>query len=420
MTIAGHHEREMLSFRRRNSAACLGVLRDHGVLTLAALSRLTGLSRPTIESIVGEQAIAGLVREEAEPASTGSRAGRPARRFSFNASAAFAASVDLGLHRVTALISDLSGEIIGFAQRDLPPAIAGGDLVAAMSAVLHDALVSCDLGESQLAAVVVCVSGIVDDHGRVLQSNVLPEWNGVDLAARFSSGLDCPVVVENDVNMAAVGEMHAGAARQADDVVFVMVGHRISAAIILNGALHRGRNFAAGEVGDLAPTGWGYEDVREISVLGAFLGRSPEDVFAAAEAGDPEANSLVRQFAHRIVRGIAVVGLTVDPDLIVIGGGLSAAGDVLLDAISIEFDALVNRRLRPAMVSSSIGMNGVALGGLVRALELVSERLYGSSDVTVPPLRVAGLSAEQALAPLGSQLLALTGNRIRHDGKVPA
>ncbi|SDM77710.1 Sugar kinase of the NBD/HSP70 family, may contain an N-terminal HTH domain [Cryobacterium flavum] len=385
------HEREMLAFRRRNSAACIGALRDHGVLTVSELASLTGLSRPTVESIVAEFETNGLVTHEQQ--TTTAAKGRPARRVAFNASAGYVAGLDLGLHRVTVLVSDLAGTIVATALHDITTDITGSELLALAAATLKRAL--AELDASRLTAVTVCISGIVDASGRVLQSNVLPEWSGLDLAASLSEQLGCQVSVENDVNMAALGELHAGAAQNADDVVFIMVGHRVSAAIILGGALHRGRNFAAGEVGDLESTGWGYQDVHETSVLGAFLGQSPEDVFAAAQVGDPDALELVTRFARRIIRGIAVVGLTVDPDLIVIGGGLSA-GPVLLGALQTELALLVTRSTQPPLVSSALGRTGVALGGLVRALEVVSERLYGAKDIAVPRFSLPAIPVTEA------------------------
>ncbi|WP_051973681.1 ROK family transcriptional regulator [Cryobacterium sp. MLB-32] len=388
MALSGHHEREMLAFRQRNSAACIGALRDHRVLTVSELARITGLSRPTVESIVADVETQGLISDE--PHSAPSAKGRPARRVAFNATAGYVAGIDLGLHRITVLISDLAGSMVASVLHDIDGDVTGTDLLALAASTLDRALARVGIDATWLTAVTVGVSGIVDASGRVLQSNVLPEWNGLDLSAALSRQLSCPVFVENDINMAALGELRAGAAQNADDVVFIMVGHRVNAAIILGGALHRGRNFAAGEVGDLESTGWGYQDVHETSVLGAFRGRSPEDVFAAAEAGDTGALGLVTEFAHRIIRGIAVVGFAVDPDLIVIGGGLSASGAVLLGALQSELARLVTRSTQPPLVSSTLGRNGVALGALVRSLEVVSERLYGSTDIAVPHFSVPG------------------------------
>lgn len=402
MALPGHHEREMLAFRQRNSAACIGALRDHGILTVSGLARITGLSRPTVESIVSEFEIHGLVSHEVQ---TGPVAkGRPARLVAFNATAGYVAGIDLGLHRVTVLVSDLAGTIVGRVVTDIDTVITGAELVNLGAAALKRALRDLGIDTNRLTAVTVCISGIVDASGRVLQSNVLPEWSGANLGEVVSEQLGCPVAVENDVNMAALGEVHAGAAQHADDVVFIMVGHRISAAIILGGALHRGRNFAAGEVGDLESTGWGYHDVHETSVLGAFTGRSPEAVFAAADAGDAKALQLVTDFARRIIRGIAVVGLTVDPDLIVIGGGLSASGPMLLGALQHELAKLVSRSTQPPLISGTLGQNGAAVGGLVRSLELVSQRLYGSSDIAVPSLRVPSEAPNPVAADVGGGL----------------
>lgn len=392
MILIGPHEREMLALRRRNTVACIGSLRDRGVQTLTEIARATGLSRPTVESIVAELVVEGLVAEESEsaPASGSSKAGRPARQFAFVADAAHVVSVDLGLHRVTVLVSDLSGTIVTALVRDTPATFDGGILIELMHEALQEAIAPLGISEFQLASVVVCVTGIVDDRGRMLQSNLVPDWNGIDLAAQFGRGLSAPVTIENDVNMAAVAELHTGAARLADDVVFVMVGHRINAAIILGGALHRGRNFAAGEVGDLAVTGWGYEGIREGSVLSLFSGRSAADVFTRAEAGDAESIELVGRFSRQIAQGVAAVGLALDPDLIVIGGGLSEAGDLLLDNLRLAFNGLVKRHMQLPLVASTIGSAGVAVGGLVRALERASEELYGAADLGVPKLTVAG------------------------------
>jgi len=257
--VTGHHEREMFTFRRRDTAACIRALRDNGASTFSELARTTGLSCHTVESIVFELVTHDLVTEDARPSGTAPKVARPTRRYRCNETAACMASVDLGLHRVTVLVSNLAGVIVAHLARELPDGIDGGSLAGLVSEVLAEALGARGLVTDSLAAVTVCVTGIVDDGGRLLQSNVLPEWNGVDLAARFGVGLSCAVIAEIGVNMAAVGEMHSGAAQNVDDVAFMIVGHRISAAIRLNVTLHRGRNFAAGEVGGSGAQGWGYQ-----------------------------------------------------------------------------------------------------------------------------------------------------------------
>lgn len=404
MSLTGPHEREMYALRQRNSATCIAALRDHGVLTLSELTQLTGLSRPTIETIIADLKARGLVSDEFETTAASSRTGRPARQFAFVAAAAHVASVDLGLHSITVLVSDLAGTIVASLTHKTSPSVRGGSLIPLVGNLVRQAIHPLGIRDFELASVVVSVTGIVDDRGRMLQSNLLPEWNGVDLVARFGENLSVPIIVENDVNMAAVAEVHAGAAKFADDVVVVMVGHRINSAIILGGTLYRGRHFAAGEVGDLAVTGWGYKNIDKGSVLGAYADGTVEQVFDLARTGDVEAQEQISSFAAQIIQGIALVGLTIDPDLIVIGGGVSRAGETFLAMLNDEFSQLVKRRNAPPLVGSSIGANGVAVGGIVRALEAVSEQLYGSRDLAVPKLSVEGMGAEDDTVSFGTGL----------------
>ncbi|MFC4222513.1 ROK family protein [Lysinibacter cavernae] len=404
MSLTGPHEREMYALRQRNSATCIAALRDHGVLTLSELTQLTGLSRPTIETIITELKARGLVSDEFEAPSAASRTGRPARQFAFVATAAHVASVDLGLHSITVLVSDLSGTIVASLTHETSPSVRGGSLIPLVGNLVRQAIHPLGIRDFELASVVVSVTGIVDDRGRMLQSNLLPEWNGVDLVARFGENLSAPIIVENDVNMAAVAEVHAGAAKFADDVVVVMVGHRINSAIILGGTLYRGRHFAAGEVGDLAVTGWGYNTIDKGSVLGAYADGTVERVFDLARSGDPDAKEQIASFAAQIIQGIALVGLTIDPDLIVIGGGVSRAGETFLAMLNDEFLRLVKRRNAPPLVGSSIGANGVAVGGIVRALEAVSEQFYGSRDLAVPKLSIEGVCSEDDTVSFGASL----------------
>ncbi len=404
MSLFGPHDREMFALRQRNSVACIAVLRDRGPLTLSELSQFTGLSRPTLDTILGELTARGLVDELSDPIPTPNRAGRPARQFSFIPTAAYVASVDLGLHRVTVLVSDLAGTIVTSLTHASSPNVRGGALISLVGDLVRQAIHPLGIREHQLATVVVAVTGIVDDRGRVLQSNLLPEWNGVNLAARFGDNLAAPIIVENDVNMAAVAEVHSGAARFADDVVFVMVGRRINSAIILGGTLYRGRHFAAGEVGDLPFSGWNNSKNGRENLTAPYSDDGIERAFTRAQLGDPEASKQVALFASQIAQGVALVGFAIDPDLIVIGGGVSGAGESLLSLLSAELGRLAQRNSSPAMVGSVLGANGVTVGGIVRALEAVSEKLYGSSDLLVPRITLAGDPLDQLEETFGARL----------------
>ncbi|WGD37820.1 ROK family protein [Lysinibacter sp. HNR] len=386
MSPPKNHEREMLALHQRNTAACISVLRDHTRLTLSQLSELTGLSRPTVDMILGELITRGIAHEHPKPEHGPIRTGRPARHFSFVARAAHTASVDLGLHRITVLISDLAGIIVSSLTYKMTADTPAYDLFPLVGDLVRKAIHPLGITEKQLACAVISVTGIVDERGRMIQSNLLPGWNGISLSERFGAHLITPVIIENDINMAAIAEVHTGSANSATDAVFVMVGHRINSALILGGSLHRGRHYAAGEIGDLAIAGWGYTGEGKDNTPESYSIEEMEHVFARAEEGDPAAQRQIRSFASKIVRGIALVGLAVDPDLIVIGGGVSRAGDPLITLLNEEFARIVKRNSAPAIVGSTLGANGVAIGGIIRSLEFVSTEIYGAEDLPVPRL----------------------------------
>lgn len=413
----GPYERRMSEIRKDHAAACIAVLRDRGVATLTELARATGLSRPTVESIVVELGESGLVGEHQQQLD-GRGAGRPARQYAFIGSARYVAGVDVGLHTMTAMIADLSGRIVASAHRPVPAGADGIDRISGTRDFLHDLMAEADLSEHRLHTVVAAVSGIVDPQGKVVLSNQVPEWTGINLAARFAEGFGCPVVVENDVNMATMAEHRLGAAQFADDAVFVLLGHRMSAGLVLGGRLYRGHNFSAGELARLRPPPLTDEDSGYFYAPEIFGDSGPEEVMRRAAGGDDEARRLVRVFAERLAVGVASVGAALDPVMIVVGGGVSRAGETLLGPLRDAIADLMPRRIQPALVASRLGSDGVALGALVRAFQLVSERLYGTPELPVPRIQLDGITDEPgaptvAAPPVEEPRLSTTQRRDR-------
>ncbi|MFD6178318.1 MULTISPECIES: ROK family protein [unclassified Isoptericola] len=390
-TPPGAHDREMAAVRARNSAACVEVLRERGRATLAELAAATTLSRPTVEKILTDLQEAGVVTPD--DVVTGSGAGRPARRFAFVPGAAYLAGVDLGLDTARALLCDLSGAVVASVDRRIDPGIDGIGRLRAVPELVGLLTSQAQVHPQQVRGVTVAVSGIVDELGRMTQSDLVPEWTGVDLAGRLSRMLSCPVAVENDVKVAAVAEHHTGAAQLVDDVVFVKVDRFVSAAIILGGRLHAGRRSAAGEIGALEAAG------QETAMASdEVLVEDRLAMVARAEAGDSVADVELTEYTRRLARSIGLVALTVDPDLVVLGGGVSAVGEPLLSRVRQQLGALAGRTFLPTMTTSTLGGRGVAVGALVRALERASATVYGNPAVTAPPLRVSGRSDDFAAA----------------------
>lgn len=389
-------DRHVTDVRRRNTLSCIEVLRAGGATTLTTLAKDTGLSRPTVESIVAELVERGLAREVAGVEE--GALGRPARRFVFAAESRYVVGLDLGVHSVTGMLADLAGRVRAVVRRTVDGPADGAERLETARSVQRELLDVVDAPRSRVAAVAAAVPGIVDG-ARVRLSLPVPDWTGVDLAARLSTGGEHPVIVENDINMAALAEHALGAARLADDVVLVQLGYRVGAALVLGGEVYRGNRFAAGEVGDFSWTGWdGWNEgsqLREIEEAGGA-----EAVALRARDGDEAALALLRQYVCRVAPGFATLAMVVDPECVVIGGGLSRAGELLRAPLQEEVDRLVRPRAAASLVTSAFASDGAALGALVRALEVGSRDVFGSDDVAAPPLSAAeaGMTLADALA----------------------
>lgn len=373
--------------RARNAALCAIALRDHGQATVAELSGRTGLSRPTVE--VGLEAMAGRgVVSVLDDLTTGGRAaGRPARVYSFCPNAGYVVSVDVGPHRVRVAIADLSGGIIEWLDEPTGDQAVGLERMIGVRRVIDRCLQDAGVQASDLVGMGVAVTGMVGLDGRLIVSRNLPDWEGVDISGRLGRAYGCPVVVENDIRMAALAEHRLGAARLADDVVYLFAGHRVSMALILGGELRHGHHSAAGEMGGIAFS-MAVDDRHD--QLSWKTASSGEEVFRLAADGEPDACAEVRRFATGLAKGVAIATMTVDPDLIVVGGGLSRAGGVLLDPLRDAVCDAIPVPVRPTIVASELGAEAVALGTLVHAFGVASVALYGTTGLPGPVIDAAG------------------------------
>ncbi|MCL7376639.1 ROK family transcriptional regulator [Streptomyces sp. 35G-GA-8] len=363
--------------RRINSAVVLHSLRDSGDLTLTDLTRITGLSRPTVEGVVEGLIETGLVVESA-PAEGGTRKqGRPARRFRFRAEAGYLLGIEIGPHRVAALISGLDGRIMGAGSRVVSETADADERLERVRLVVADVLRRTGVSRGSLRAVGVGSPGIVEADGTVRLGTALPQWTGLPLGERLRRSFRCPVLVENDANTAAVAEQWKGAAIDSDDIVFVLAGLSPGAGALIGGRLHRGFGGAAGEIGALHLLGRGASPETLLSTTDEPLHPLDEQavakVFADAKGGDVRAQEAVERFIERLVHDVAALVLALDPELVVIGGW--AAGlDGVLDPLRQELSRFC---LRPPRVALSLlGEAAVATGALRLALDHVEEELF--------------------------------------------
>ncbi|MCD9145808.1 ROK family protein [Streptomyces albireticuli] len=364
--------------RRINSAVVLHALRTAAPAaspTLTDLVKVTGLSRPTVEGVVEGLIDAGLVVEAAAEEGEARRQGRPARRFRFRREAGHLLGIEIGPHRIAALMADLGGRVTGSAAQEIAATAPADERLDVVLATVSDLLRRSGVPRGQLRAVGVATPGIVEADGTVRLGTALPGWTGLPLGERLRRSFRCPVLVENDANAAAVAEHWKGAATASDDVVFVLAGLSPGAGSLIGGRLHRGYGGAAGEIGALHLLGREATPEEVLSTTGEPLHPLDEAqvarVFALARAGDERAEAAVERFMRRLVHDVAALVLALDPELVVVGGWAAGLSGVL-------------GPLRAELARYCLlGEAAVATGALRLALDHVEEQLFAvESTVT--------------------------------------
>lgn len=392
--------------RRINSAAILDAIRNRGPLSRAEVARATGLSRPTVNEVAEQLLRAGYVAEvDGRPAPTPNGWGRPGRLLRFRAELGHVLGLDVGGGDVVAVVSDLAGTVLATERQAAPSADAPATLAALRQAVTAS-LRAAGIPRNGLMSAAVGTPGVVDPGtGAILLAPQVRGWEGLRLGQVLGRSLPCPVVVENEVRAALVGERERGVARGHDHVAFVQIGIGIGCGIMIGGQLYRGADGSAGEIGYL-PTLPSPGDARghgfgafEHGAGGAAFARlgaeaaateggrmmrqlaggrpetvSPQVVIEAARRGDAAALAIVETLAAELARGIASVAVVLNPELVVVGGSLAGAGDLLIEPIRRALQTLVPKP--PPLERSALGDEAVALGAVHLALEAAHARLY--------------------------------------------
>lgn len=375
--------------RAANAARCALAVREGGRGTVAQIASRTGLSRPTVEAALSAMRERGLVREVDEHTLGGRGAGRPARLYDFAADAGYLIGVDIGIHRVRVAVADLAGEMVAWAEQEVDETFAGARRMIVVRRVIADCLDGNGVDRTRLIAMAVAVSGLVGEDGRLVVSRNFPDWEGVDIAGHLRAEFGCEVVVENDMRLAALAEHRMGASRLVNDAAYFFLGHRISMGLIIDGKLRRGAHSAAGEIGEIVFS-------MKVSASGQLSWRTAptgEEVFRRSVEGDEEARAEIESFVGGLATGIATVTMAIDPEVVVVGGGLSRAGEALLEPLRRAVMAEIRLPVRPTIIQSELGAESVVLGALALAFGQSAERVYGTADVPEPDIDVAGAKA---------------------------
>lgn len=378
--------------RRVSAGAVLEFMRSSGIVTVTEVMEATGLTRATAISVCEDLKERGWLRElENQRAFGGHRKGRPARRFELNGRAGHVLGMDIGVSKATVVVSDLRGQVLG--RSSLPfaePEISAEERISVIDRAAMMALRSVGAAPESVLAACAGIAAPVDRNGDVLVSQRFWGLFDVGLKAAMRDRHGWTVLLENDANLAALGDRWRGAAAGVDDVVVILASERFGSGVIDGGRLLHGSRGGAGElafldqvegVGDTfgiaslarmwaaeALAGRARTSLRDYAAQG---GAEAEHVFAAAAEGDAVALQILDRLADRVARVIGAVATVFNPELVVIGGAVANSAGVLLEPITARLEDFT--ATPPRIAVSPLGDSIVTVGAVRGALDYVEK-----------------------------------------------
>ncbi|GAA2973904.1 MULTISPECIES: ROK family protein [unclassified Kitasatospora] len=375
--------------RSNNEWLLLELLRTGGGSSRAQLARDTGLSKPTVSAALAELERAGLVREAGRLAP---ERGRTAVLYEVDPTAGHVLGVDIGRARLRVAVADLAGTVI--ARRDVANRGRSANAVAdAVVAAAHEAIAEAGLAAGDIVHAVIGTPGVWDEQRRgVRYASSLPGWGRPGLFDRIGEGLGTAVSVANDANLAALGEYTLGAGRGSRMFAYLLVGTGLGLGVVKDGELLLGAHGALGEIGLVPLPGRSGEPgatieqdaaadavvraARDFGLDGESATRqlTAKQVFERARAGEPAAVRAVEREAERLAYAVAVLSAVLDPDLVVLGGGIGSSADLLLEPLEQALHRLAP--MRPTLAPSLLGEEAVLLGAVSTALETARPEVF--------------------------------------------
>lgn len=388
----------MASLREGNRKRVVDALRERGVVSRADLARMTGLSRSTVSTLVSGLIETGLVVERGGQGDGASHAGRPPVLISLDSSAGLAVGIDFGHRHLSVAVSDLSHTVLAERRRELDVDHAATDGLDAAAEFVEQVLEETGGERERVIGVAMGLPAPIDrTTGTVQDASILPGWVGVDAAGEATARLGLDVQVENDANLGALAELVWGAGRGRSEIAYIKVATGIGGGLIAGGRLQRGVGGTAGEIGHTRVVDGGpvcrcgnrgcLETIASGRAITALLSESraqpvhTRQLLELSAAGDTAAQRLIGDAGRAL--GVAVANLCniLNPECVIVGGDLSAAGDVLLDPLR----ETVRRNGIPSAVNNFEVLPGV-LGERAEMLGALALVMHESERFTAPAL----------------------------------
>jgi glucokinase-like ROK family protein len=406
--------------RQMNLSVIMHHLRENEPISRAALAEMTGLNKTTVSSLVQELIERRFVEEFGLNAAG---AGRPAMLLRLNPKAGYTVAAEIGVDFVSVIRTDFAAEITWRHREATGRDMGQPAILDRLLALLSEAALSGSVPDAPLLGIAVGVPGLVDQEtGSVLFAPNMG-WVGVPLRSLLQERFAAPIYVDNEANLAALGEYYFGVAQGYENVLFLSIGVGLGGGIVQDGKLYRGSSGFCGEFGHMTmdpdglPCGCGNRGCWETQVSSAAVLRymrqamlreqarrkgdeSPHSVrnpellslpmvLDAARAGDAAALQALSEVGRYLGIGVASLVNALNPDLVVLGGRLSTAGEFLLPAVEAE---LRGRALRWNAEATQValaehGADACVMGGVAAVTQAVlAPRGFARAGLAEPGL----------------------------------
>jgi predicted NBD/HSP70 family sugar kinase len=372
------------------------VIRNHTAISRADVARLLDMSPATTGRMVDQLIAQDVVKETGQ--TQGNRSGRPSIALEFNLQFGSIITVDLRLTKAYGALTDMAGNIL---IREVKQLTVGNpeQSVAELKSLLRSFL-DLQINAPPLKAIAIGAPSLVDINTGTLEWAPSLDWENLPLGQILHEEFAVPVLVENDVNLAALGEFWKGAGQTSNNnMVFVSIGTGIGAGIILNGKLYRGATNAAGEVGYfIADLDVFRHSASKIGNLESRIGREgiiqlahlmaqryptseltksinqkkeqfrTRDIFVVAKSSDPAALAVFNDIVDHLTIVVANLSVVLDPEMVVLGGPSDWLWPALIDAIQERIGINLLRRIN--LQPSLLGHDALIMGGAFATLNL--------------------------------------------------
>ncbi|MGB8212175.1 MAG: ROK family protein [Anaerolineales bacterium] len=385
-----------------------------GGISRAEIARRLELTRAAVTAIVSDLLGSGIIRESE---SIFSQSGRPPVVLEIDPSRGYVIGIDLGASHISLLVADMAAHIVD--EIEAPLNIQDGPKICLDQAdqLIQDILAKTNLALKDILAIGVGVPGpIVSDAGMVLAPPIMPGWDQFPIRDTLEKKWGRPVSLNNDAELGALGEWAAGAGRGESNLAYIKVGTGIGCGLLLDGKIYRGITGSAGEIGHLTIDengplcACGNHGCLEAFAGGRAIAQQAMDaiqkgqrtrlasfqsdgtitaqqVATAARQGDLVAQQILSQAGAHI--GIALAGLVnlFNPGMVIIGGGVSQNGDIILEPIR----QVVNRRSLPAatrvvrITTAMLGRRSSSIGAVIQALTITLHQIADRKEVIATP-----------------------------------